>query len=189
MSKLDGNKTYQISIALRKNGAIEIFSDFNLASKYFDPSYQCVDIGTDYNQFYMRFVKVNKGKELQKKFEDYKDDSEIRQVRHFWRNQISISTSKIVSPQKWSLVLHKRVADFLNLFTSVVNFDTLMVVAHRNFLTVLPISESDHAQGHYNIQFEQGNIRAMYIRKRPKKDRLDLIAKKEQKAKKKKTVM
>ena len=137
VSKIDKKtgKTYQISIALRKNGAFEVFTDFNLASSYFEPSYQCIDIGTDYNQFYLRFIKVKRG-EREKTLAEYKNDTEIRQVRHFWKNQISLNTSKLVPENKWNKAIHKRTVGFMNLYTSVANFDTLMIVAHRNILTI-----------------------------------------------------
>ena len=112
-----------------------MFSDFNLASSYFEPSYQCIDIGTDYNQFFLRFINVKKG-EREKTLSEYGDEIEIRQVRHFWKNQISLNTSKLVPEVKWSRALHKRTAGFMNLYTTVTNFDTLMIVAHRNILTI-----------------------------------------------------
>ena len=50
-------KHYQIGIVVRQNGRIEIYADFMLVNEYVNPLYQCVDVGTDFNQFYLKFIK------------------------------------------------------------------------------------------------------------------------------------
>ena len=59
VSKVDPKtkKTYQVSVAVRENGRFEVYSDFMLVNEYFDPKLQCVDVETDFNQFYLKFVK------------------------------------------------------------------------------------------------------------------------------------
>ena len=59
VSKVDPKtkKTYQVSVAVRENGRFEVYSDFMLVHEYYDPKLQCVDIETDFNQFYLKFVK------------------------------------------------------------------------------------------------------------------------------------
>jgi len=108
------HKQYQLSIALRQNGAFEVYSDFKLSNIYQDPALQCVDIETDYNLFYLKLAKVKK----QEHVSDVADlDFEIRKADHFWRNRLSFTTSSKVSKEKWTRVIHKRISNFFNLFT------------------------------------------------------------------------
>lgn len=48
---------YQVGIAIRENGKIEVYSDFILVDEYYDPDHQCVDIETNFNSFYLKMVK------------------------------------------------------------------------------------------------------------------------------------
>ena len=48
---------YQVGIAIRYNGKIEVYSDFVLVDEYFDPNHQCVDIDTSFDSFYLKMVK------------------------------------------------------------------------------------------------------------------------------------
>lgn len=50
-------KYYQVGLVLRENGKFEVYSDFMLVSERLDPLIQCVDIETDFNQFFLKFVK------------------------------------------------------------------------------------------------------------------------------------
>lgn len=110
-------KHYQIGIAVRLNGRIEIYSDFMLVNEYINPQLQCVDVETDFNQFYFKFVKnCDEIKQGQHTVADL--EYEIRQVRHFWRNRISFNTSKIKNnPECWNYVLHKRVSRYFKLYS------------------------------------------------------------------------
>lgn len=49
--------SYHVSLVLRQSGRFEVYSDFMLVDDHFDPTYQCVDIESTFNRFYMRFVK------------------------------------------------------------------------------------------------------------------------------------
>ena len=51
------NKYYQVGLVLRENGKFEVYSDFMLVSERLAPCSQCVDIETDFNQFFLKFVK------------------------------------------------------------------------------------------------------------------------------------
>ena len=50
-------KKFQVALVLRENGRFEVYSDFILVNEYYDPKKQCVDIDTDFNQFFIKFVK------------------------------------------------------------------------------------------------------------------------------------
>lgn len=133
-------KNYQIGIVVRQNGRIEVYADFMLVNEYVNPLYQCVDVDTDFNQFYLKFVKncekVNFG-ESEENLE-----VEIRQVRHFWRNRISVNTSKIKKDAHcWKHVLHKRISGYFRLYTQVLNFQMYMLVSHRDMISVFDMSQ------------------------------------------------
>ena len=49
-------KYSQISLVVRQNGRFEVYSDFMLVSSHYDPQYQCVDVETDFSQYYLKFV-------------------------------------------------------------------------------------------------------------------------------------
>ena len=106
VSKIDPKtgKKYHASIVVRENGRFEVYSDFMLVNEYSNPAYQCVDVETDFSQFMLRFVKNSHTVTHETQKEDLK--FEIRRVRHFWRNRISFSTSKIVpDDRKWRSVV------------------------------------------------------------------------------------
>ena len=49
-------KHYHVGLVLRENGRFEVYSDFMLVSEHYKPEFQCVDIETDFNQFFLKFV-------------------------------------------------------------------------------------------------------------------------------------
>ena len=49
-----------IGLVLRENGRFEVYSDFILVNQYFNPSLQCVDMETDFDQFYLKFVQTDR---------------------------------------------------------------------------------------------------------------------------------
>ena len=50
------NKSYNVGIAVRQNGRWEVYNDFMLVYDWYDKNMQCVDVETDFNQFYLKFV-------------------------------------------------------------------------------------------------------------------------------------
>ena len=50
-------KKYSVGLVLRENGRFEVYSDYMLVGEYYNPQLQCVDIATDFSQFYLKFVK------------------------------------------------------------------------------------------------------------------------------------
>ena len=59
MVKIDPNTglRYHIALVLRLSGRFEVYSDFMLVDDHFDKKYQCVDIETTFNRFYLQFVE------------------------------------------------------------------------------------------------------------------------------------
>ena len=72
MAKIEPStgKHYQVGLVLRKNGRFEVYSDFMLVNEYMNPHSQCVDIETDFNQFYLKFVNNCEKITHKSKFED-----------------------------------------------------------------------------------------------------------------------
>ena len=50
-------KKHQVGVVVRENGRVEFYSDFILVNEYYNPGLQCIDIATDFNQFFLKFVK------------------------------------------------------------------------------------------------------------------------------------
>ena len=91
-------KSYHVGLVLRKNGHLEVYSDFLLVYEYMDDKLQCVDIATSFNSFYFKLVDSDKVTSESKIAElPY----EYRMVHHFWRNRISFETSKIKNENTW----------------------------------------------------------------------------------------
>ena len=87
-----------------------------LVQEFIDPKKQCVDIDTDFNQFYFKFVLDSHTIEEHTHHKTLR--YEIRQARHFWRNRISYNTTKPKKdPGCWDIVLHKRIARYFRLYT------------------------------------------------------------------------
>ena len=135
-------KKYHVSIVVRENGRFEVYSDFMLVNEYTNPAYQCVDVETDFSQFMLRFVKnshIVTDETLKDELE-----FEIRRVRHFWRNRISFSTSKVVpDDRKWRSVVQKRICGHFNLYTSIMNFSMYMLVSHRNMISIYDMTKGN----------------------------------------------
>ena len=108
-------KMYHVGIVVRENGRMEVYSDYILVNEYYNPKFQCIDVRTDFNKFSLKFVKDADKVDRTMQASDLK--IEIRYVPHFWRNRISLDTSKSMSVEKWHWTLHKRIASYFNLYT------------------------------------------------------------------------
>ena len=173
---LTGQK-YQVGLVLRANGRFEVYSDFMLVNEYMNPTLQCVDIETDFNQFYLKFCKDSD--QIHEKTPLDTLQFQVRQVRHFWRNRISFNTTK---PKKnatsWDHILDKRIAQFFKLFSSIVNFSTFMLVSHRNMISVYDTTQlSSDAEWIDTFTVSNSFIRHMFLKKRDKADRRSIIEK------------
>ena len=166
-------KNFQVGIVLRENGRFEVYADFMLVAEHIDLKRQCVDIDTDFNQFYFKFVinshVVEEGDDVSKL------EYEVRQARHFWRNRISFNTTKIKSdPKCWDIILHKRISAYFRLYTQVLNFSMFMLVSHRNMISVYDMSQSTHGEDEKwtnTVKFKHGIIRQMLLKERSKVER------------------
>ena len=94
---------------------MEVYSDYMLVNEYYNPKFQCIDVRTDFNKFFLKFVRDADKVDRTMQASDLK--IEIRYVPHFWRNRISFNTSKSMSEEKWHWTLHKRIASYFKLYT------------------------------------------------------------------------
>lgn len=155
-----------------------------LVSEYMDPDKQCVDIESDFNQFLLKFVKNSDKVTEQTDLDEL--EIEIRQIRHFWRNRISYSTSNLKKDNdKWNYVLHHRISQHFCLYSQILNFSMHMLVSHRNMISVFDMSKGIWEEACWidTVQFDEGFIRKMFIKKRDKQERQDLIKERKLKGK------
>lgn len=49
-----------------------------------------------------------------------------------------MATAKIMKEgqKKWSVVIHRRIADYFKLYTTICNFRMFLLVGHRNMISV-----------------------------------------------------
>lgn len=165
-------KFYQLCIVVRLNGCFEVYSNFMLVSNHYDKNYQCVDVMTDFNQFYLKFVKNSS--EISQQSKLWELDFEIRQLQHFWRNRISFNTSVVKKDQtRWDCILHYRIAQYCKLYTQILNYSLYMLVSHRNMISVFDMTKTQGRQAKWidTIKFNEGHIRQMFIKKNSKVER------------------
>ena len=133
-------KGYQVGLVLRQNGRVEFYSDFMLTNEHYTPDLQCVDIETDFQKFYLKFAK-DCDTLVGKRFDQM--EYEVSTVNHVWRNRMGYTTSKKAKdPTKWNYVLHKRISNFVKLYTNIINFSIYMLVAHRNMVSVFDMTQN-----------------------------------------------
>ena len=117
----DKGFNYHVGIVLRQNGRWEVYSDFMLVYDWYDKTMQCVDIETDFNKFYFKFVLDSH--KYTEKVDVEKLEYNVRQVRHTWRNRICYDTTKHKKDTNiWDIILHKRVANYFNIYSQILNF-------------------------------------------------------------------
>ena len=152
---------YNIAIVVRQNGRWEVYSDFMLVYDWYDIAMQCVDIETDFNQFYLKFVERSHLIQSKVPIESLKFN--VRQVRHFWRNRICFDTTKHKkNPRVWNVILHKRIAYHFKIYSQILNFQTFMLVSHRNMISVYKMSQQDGEWQTHSL--EGGTIRNMFVK-------------------------
>ena len=178
---------------VRENGRLEVYSDFMLVSDYLTDERQCVDIETDFNQFFLKFV-INADKvtsettvadltknTLEKSQEkrktafanestsaDKKPRYEIRQMRHFWRNRISFNTSsEKKNYEAWNLVVHNRISKYVQLYTQILDFSMHILVSHRNMISVFDMRKNSASDDwSATFAFKEGQVRKMFMKAR-----------------------
>ena len=118
-----------------------------------------MDIETDFHHFYLKFVKAGQiasDEETPVSASTKKSELvyEIRQVRHLWRNRISFSTMKEKQIERWRWVIHKRIAKYFRLYTSILNFSMYILVSHRNMISVYDMSKEQQEGDYDRTEFE-----------------------------------
>jgi len=137
----DPVKKYQVGMVLRENGRIEFYSDFILVNEYYNPNLQCVDIATDLNEFFLKFVK--QAKKVTREKTNLSDLTyEIRHVPHFWRTRLGFNTTKLLKSQNWGSTIHKRISNYFRLYSEVLHFSRYMLVSHRNMISVFDMARN-----------------------------------------------
>ena len=86
-------------------------------------------------------------------------------MHHYWRNRISNSTAKTSEGAKgWDAVIDKRVSSYYKPYRHFLNFSNLMLVAHRNMLSIYNMSAGDKYEYFVDtLEFKEGDIRYMYF--------------------------
>jgi len=109
-----GSKTFMVGIVLRENGRVEFYSDFMQVDEHYDPESLCLDIQTDADLFCLRFAGPD-GKP---------NNDTFKKIPHVWRNRISMSTTRDIKRgyDKWPVVIHRRIARYFKLYSSIANF-------------------------------------------------------------------
>ena len=76
-----------------------------------------------------------------------------------------MSTAKIAKNDKdWDFILDKRVSDFYKPYRYFLNFSNLMLIAHRNMLSIYNMSADEKYDDFVDtMMFEEGDIRYMYF--------------------------
>ena len=127
-----------------------------------------MDIETDFNQFYLKFVKNSDT--IVDSFAFKNLQFEMRSVRHFWRNRIDFNTSKIKKDiSSWDHILHNRIANYFKMYTQILNYSTFILVSHKNMISVY--DNTNHGEENDwidTIILKEGNIRHMSIKRRLK---------------------
>ena len=134
-------KNYQVGIVVRASGRFEVYSDFMLVYEYYNQQHQCVDVETDFGSFFLKFVKNCDAYDENTDLRDLV--TEVRQIRHFWRNRISMHTASKSKKTStcWTNALHQRIAGYFKLYTQIMNFSMFMLVAHRNMISVYDMTK------------------------------------------------
>ena len=143
------NKSYHVGIVVRQNGRWEVYSDFMLVYDWQDPNVQCVDVETDFNQFYLKFVTnsleviQNETSGIEKADENIVQ-FEVRQVRHYWRNRICFDTTKLKKKSyTWGIILHKRISWYFKLYSQILNYQIFMLISHRDMISVFKMTAAE----------------------------------------------
>lgn len=67
-------------------------------------------------------------------------------------------------------MLHKRISRFFKLYSQILNFQTYMLVSHRNMVSVFDMSQGTKHEAKWvdTLELESGYVRQMFIKKRSK---------------------
>ena len=65
--------------------------------------------------------------------------------------------------RKWDIVLHRRIADYFKIYTTILNFANFILVAHRNMISVY---DMNNAAWDPHVKKFDDPIRVMSVKKR-----------------------
>ena len=169
--KTEEGKGYMVGTVLRDNGRIEFYSDFMLVEEYYRKNKPCVDIETDATIFYYKFKEKKKDE-----FGNERIQNTFKKVKHFWRNRISMATGKKIKEgeKKWGIVLHRRIANYFKIYTTICNFANFILVAHRNMISVFDMNDPQK-KWIDNIEVFDEPIRCISVKKKGLKDHRDKV--------------
>ena len=114
------------------------------------------DIEADFKQFYIRRHRNNAEIEADRE----KDSKEIFAWRLYkvalhWKNRIGMTSKLAFQPKegkdRWKLVVHYRVSNYLKLYSCFLCYSTYFLVSHRNFVSVFDLKTNKWQQ---NIEFD-----------------------------------
>ena len=112
-------------------------------NEYYNHKFQCVDIATDFNQFYFKFVEnSHKVSDTDKRKLMYR----VRSVPHFWRNRIGFNTSKEIDAKIWDWTKHKRISAYFRLYSQIQIFSMFLLVSHRNMISVYHMTKDNKSE-------------------------------------------
>ena len=195
----NSGKRYHIGVVLRLNGRFEVYYDYILVNEYYNNQLQCVDVATDFNKFYFKFVKNSHL--ITDMIEESELEYHVRSVTHSWRNLVGFNTSKKTNTSTWDIVIHRRISQYFKLYSQVQIFNMYLLVSHRNMISVFCMTKTDsdnpnlsmklslrrsrtgltkdeeearmNGQWIQTIAFDDGYIRKFLIKKRAKTERIE----------------
>ena len=56
--------------------------------------------------------------------------------------------------ERWRWVIHKRIAKYFRLYTSILNFSMYILVSHRNMISVYDMSKEQQEGDYDRTEFE-----------------------------------
>ena len=85
-----------------------------------------------------------------------------------WRNRIGMQTSRLMKKKgAYDTIIHRRIAGYFALYSGMVNFQTFMLISHRNHISVFDMIEK--AWLHCMHSFRKAEfVRIMAVKKLPK---------------------
>lgn len=141
---LTDRKYYHVMLALRQNGRVEVYANFEYTHAFdLAPKKRvCVDIDHDNDFFYLRYLDTREKDKIGTKVNKFY----TRKVAHKWQSRIKYNFTVPVKFDSWRTVTHSKIGDYFKLYTKCVNISYYYLVAHRNFISIYDMS-SAHGEG------------------------------------------
>ena len=140
------------TLVLRESGLVEIYCDFELID-CFNPVFTkgqylyCVDIETDNENFWLRFVDLEKMKsELDKPRPNHLDAirsaTTVRRMDHFWQKSSNFAhlDQQSCASSMWEVFRLKNLDFYMRLYTQWENYQGYFLLSHRNYISVYDLT-------------------------------------------------